>query len=175
MAGLLSTVAMAEEERHFDRENPQREGKDRPHFVRPEDMFKRMDRDGDGKISKREFFASPRMERLPEEKREAFFARLDRDGNDFLTGEEIRAMRQDAERRMREDFRKLDSDNSGGLSYEEYSKGEFASKLPEEKRRQIFTRMDTDGSGEINAADKPNGPPIRPEKPENRNERRVQD
>lgn len=125
-------------------------------------MFRRMDRDGDGKISKREFFASPRMERLPVEKREEIFARLDRDGDGFLTHREIMAMRHDAERRVRDGFRKLDTDNSGGLSFEEFSEGEFASKLPEEKRRQIFDRMDTDGDGEITAADRPEGAPERP-------------
>jgi Ca2+-binding EF-hand superfamily protein len=139
-------------------------------------MFGFMDRDGDGKISKREFFASPRMERLPEEKRQEIFTRLDRDGDGFLTEREIRAMRHDAERRMREGFRKLDTDNSGGVSFAEFSMGEFAKKLPEEKRRQIFDRMDTDGNGEINGEDKPKGPPVRPsgkpERPMPRHERR---
>jgi Ca2+-binding EF-hand superfamily protein len=143
----------------------------RPPHGSPEDMFKHLERDGDGKISKREFFASPRMERLPLEQREAIFGRLDRDGDGFLEPEEIRAMRHDNERRMKEGFRKLDADKSGGLSFEEFSKGELFGKLPEEKRRQIFGRMDTDGSGEINGKDKPKGPPIRPEKPERRPDR----
>jgi Ca2+-binding EF-hand superfamily protein len=172
LAGLLASAAMAEGERRPDRERPQREGERHPHHGGPEEMFKRMDKDGDGKISKREFFASPRMARLPEEKREEIFARLDRNGDGFLAAAEIRGMRHDAEQRAREGFRKLDTDNSGGLSFEEFSKGEFAIKLPEEKRRQIFDRMDTDGDGEITAADRPQGPPG---KPERRHDRKPKD
>jgi len=122
-------------------------------------MFRRMDKDGDGKVSKREFFGSPRVSQLTEDKREAIFTRLDRDGDGFLTGREIRAMRHNAERRVREGFHKLDTDDSGGLSYEEFGKGEFAAKLPEEKRRQIFDRMDSDGDGEITPEDRPKAPP----------------
>jgi Ca2+-binding EF-hand superfamily protein len=124
-------------------------------------MFRRMDKDQDGKITKEEFFASPRMERLPEEKREEIFSRLDRDSDGMISGEEIHMMRRDAQRRARDEFRKLDENKSGGLDFAEFSKGEFFAKLPEEKRRQIFERMDTDGSGEITAEDRPKGPPHR--------------
>jgi Ca2+-binding EF-hand superfamily protein len=180
MAGVMAAAAMAEGERRpgvdekrppGSEQRPRRDGEMRPPHAKPEDMFKHMDRDRDGKISKREFFASPRMERLPAEQREAIFGRLDRNGDAFLGPEEIRAMRRDNERRMKEGFRKLDTDKSGGLSFDEFSKGELFGKLPEEKRRQIFTRMDTDGNGEINRADKPKGPPSRPERSERRSER----
>lgn len=161
LVGLLTTVAIGEDRRPQagERQRPIRPGQGGP-----DEMFERMDRDGDGKISKREFIASPRISQLPEEKREAIFTRLDRDDDGFLTPREIRGMRHDAERRVREGFRKLDTDGSGGLSYEEFARGEFAAKLPEEKRRQIFDRMDTDGDGEITAADKPKGPPERPDR-----------
>ena len=72
-------------------------------------------------------------------------------------------MRHDAERRAKDEFRELDADKSGGLNFEEFSKGKFFGKLPEAKRRQIFARMDTDGSGEINADDRPKGPPGKPD------------
>ena len=169
LAGLLVPVVNAEGERRPpEGERPSQPAHDRdkrPHRGGPDEMFRHMDRDGAGKISMREFFASPRMERLPEEKRQAIFGRLDRNGDGFLGIEEIRAMRHDAERHAREGFRKLDTDKSGGLSFAEFSEGEMFSKLPEEKRRQIFARMDTDGSGEIDAADRPQGPPGRPDKP----------
>lgn len=169
LTGLLASMLMAEGERLPGGEKPQREGERsqrdgerRPHLGGPEEMFKHMDKDGDGKISKREFFASPRMKGLPEEKREAFFERLDSDGDGFVSGDEIRAMRQQADRRAMEGFRKLDTDGSGGVSFEEFSKGEFSSKLPEEKRRQVFKRMDTDGNGEINGTDRPKRVPEKP-------------
>lgn len=172
LAGLLASVLMAEGERLPGGERPQKDVERHPHRRGPEEMFKHMDRDGDGKISKREFLAAPRMKSLPEEKREAFFSRLDRNGDGFLIGEEIRAMRQQTERRAMEGFRKLDTDGSGGVNYEEFSKGEFSSKLPEEKRQQVFKRMDADGNGEINGTDRPKGAPV---KPNVRPERRTQD
>ena len=123
------------------------------------EMFKRMDKDRDGKITKDEFFAGPRLERLSEENRRKIFERLDRNDDGVLDREEIREIRKDGEERRRRELRELDKDGNGGLSFEEMSRGEFFGKLPEEKRRQIFKRMDTDGSGEINAEDRPKGPP----------------
>jgi Ca2+-binding EF-hand superfamily protein len=175
LAGLLASGAMAEAEHRPGGDRPQRDGEKEPLRGNPKEMFMRMDRDGDGKVSKREFFASPRMERLPVEKREEIFVRLDRDGDGFLTRREIRAMRQDAERRVRDGFRKLDTDGSGGLSFEEFSKGKFADKLPEERRLHIFRRLDTDGDGEITSADRPRGRPGPPWKPERRPERKPKD
>lgn len=126
-----------------------------------EGMFRRMDQDGDGGISRAEFFSAPRVERLPEEQRGLIFMRLDENGDGVVSRQEIRRVRDDEERERRAmgDFRKLDADGSGGLSFEEFSKGEFFAKLPEERRREIFSRMDTDGSGEITAEDRPKGPP----------------
>ena len=164
VAGILSSLATGQVERRPEEPRPRREIERRPHMGGQEEVFKHMDRDGDGKISKREFFASPRMEHLPEDQRNAFFARLDRDEDGSISAEEIRMLRQQAERRARDDFRNLDEDKNGSVSFVEFSKGEFISKLPEEKRRQIFSRMDTDGNGVIDGADRPKGPPGKPEK-----------
>ncbi|MEP2774410.1 MAG: EF-hand domain-containing protein [Luteolibacter sp.] len=178
LAGALALTANAEGEGRPDRERPGREhprggegrpemrdgregkeGKRGPHMAPPDEMFRQMDTDGDGNISKQEFFASPRLERLPEDKRGVIFDRLDGNADGQISREEIRRMRDDAERKVREGFRKLDVDGSGGLNFEEFSQGEFFGKLPEDRRRQIFERMDTDGSGEITAEDRPEGPP----------------
>jgi Ca2+-binding EF-hand superfamily protein len=182
LAVAMVATAMAEDDRRPERDRPNAENRDdRDRPIRPErpehpdrpdkppfdkqmEMFRRVDKNRDGRISKEEFFASPRLVSLPEEKREAIFARLDTDGDGILGREEIRQMRHDAERRAKDEFRELDADKSGGLNFEEFSKGKFFGKLPEERRRQIFARMDTDGSGEITAEDKPKGPPVRPER-----------
>lgn len=180
LAGISTVAAKAEGEDRPETKRPRPEGKGdfrtegkdgrkregmdehrMPHPGASLEMFKRMDKDHDGKITKAEFLANPRFEQIPEEKRDMMFARLDRNGDEVIDREEIRAMQQDAERRAREQFRGLDVDKSGGLNFEEFSKGEFFAKLPEEKRRQIFGRMDTDGNGEINADDHPKGPPLR--------------
>lgn len=181
-AGAIATSAVAEEgdESHSERKRPHPErkaergekGKDhrggrqrRPPFGGHGDMFRRMDKDGDGNITKEEFLADPRLERLPIDKRETIFARLDGDGDGVLSREEIRVMRKDVENRAKRELRGLDKDENGGVSFEEFSAGRFLGKLPEEKRRQIFKRMDTDGSGEITAEDRPKGPPRRKEHP----------
>lgn len=122
------------------------------------DIFKLLDKDGDGMISSEEFYASPRMQRLPQEKREEIFGRIDADADGQITPMEIRKMRQETHERHMNELRKLDTDQSGGLSFEELSKGEFFSKLPEEKRKEIFDRMDTNGDGQITPEDKPRDP-----------------
>jgi len=145
------------------RKNSEGKGEMRSHAGKGEghgkgDMFSKMDQNGDGVITADEFFASPRMERLPQEQRDKLFARIDLDGDGKVTPEEIRQMRRETHERQIREFRALDTDNSGGLSYEEFSLGKFFSKLPEEKRKQIFIRMDTNGDGEITPEDRPEGP-----------------
>ena len=143
-----------------------KEGRRGRHMGPPDEMFRKLDKDSDGKITREEFFAAPRMVSLPEEKRALIFERIDGNEDGVITQEEIFNMRADPKRRAMGDFRKLDVDGSGGLTYEEFSQGEFFSKIPEERRRKMFERMDTDGSGEITAEDRPKGPPRRrPERP----------
>jgi len=177
--GAVASSVFAEGERRpdgdrFDRERrPEREhgGKERegrhqrPPFDEGGEMFKKMDINQDGVIAKREFFASPRISRLPEEKREGIFARLDRDGDGSLSKREIQEIRKEGAERARE-FRELDGDGSGGLNFAEFSQSKFFQKLPEEKRREIFERLDTNGDGEVSPKDRPERThrPDRPEK-----------
>lgn len=179
--GAVASSVFAEEDRRpggdgFDREkNPkrEREGKDKeregrhphPPFVEGVEMFMKLDTDQDGVITKQEFFTSPRISRLPEEKRERIFARLDRDGDGSLSKEDIQEIQKEGEQRAR-DFRELDADASGGLNFEEFSQGKFLQKLSEEKRREIFERLDTNRDGEISPKDRPEQTqrPQRPEK-----------
>jgi Ca2+-binding EF-hand superfamily protein len=162
MAGILSSLVTGQVERGLEEQIPPREGDRRRHLVGKDEVFKRMDRDSDGMITKREFFASPRIEQLSEEQRNALFVRLDRNKDGSISSEEIRVLRQQAERRAMDDFRKLDVDKNGSVNFEEFCKGKFISKLPVEKRHQIFKRMDTDGNGVIDSADRPKRPPGKP-------------
>ncbi|MBG7607698.1 MAG: EF-hand domain-containing protein [Verrucomicrobia bacterium] len=173
--GTVASSAFAESERRSDESRPdggkrpdrefrERDGKYRKSpFGRGGEMFKRMDSDGDGMISKEEFFASPRLSRLPEEKLEGIFGRLDGDGDGALSKKEIHQIRKEGAERAR-GFRELDVDSSGGLNFDEFSEGKFFKKLPEEKRREIFGRLDTNGDGEISPKDKPDRP-RRPDRP----------
>lgn len=142
---------------------------DKPKPHQPGEMFRRLDKDKDGVISLEEFAASPRISTLEKEKQEILFTRLDENGNGKLSPKEIHLNKKSDEARRKE-FRELDTDDSRGLSFEEMSKGEFFSRLPEEKRREIFARMDTNGDGEVNRKDKPERPGLRGGKREPREE-----
>lgn len=120
-----------------------------------EGMFKSMDTNEDGLISKEEFFAAPRIAKLSEEKREKLFARFDRNGDGSISKQEMHELRKESREQREREFRELDLNNSGGLDFEEFSKGKFFQRLPEEKRREIFERMDTNKDGEISPEDRP--------------------
>jgi Ca2+-binding EF-hand superfamily protein len=126
--------------------------------------WKRADTDGSGTLSREEFDNMPRIQKLPVEKRDRIFARLDKDGDKVLSAEELRVMnrpRPDGREAMMR-FRELDTDHSGGVSLEEMKAGELFKKLPPEKLAILFKRLDTDGDGEITEKDRP-GPPMGPD------------
>ncbi len=141
----------------------ERNGKMRPHHEGEGEMFGMLDKNNDKVITSEEFFAGPRMANMPQEQRDKLFARMDLDGDGKVTPEEIRKMRQESHEKHMREVRELDTDKSGGLSFEEMSLGKFFSQLPEEKRKQIFERMDTNGDGQITPEDKPQGPRPQPE------------
>ena len=116
--------------------------------------FQRMDTDGDHLISKREFAQLPRLSRLQEAKRNEIFSRLDKDADGNLTKSEVQQMLRGGDPR-KIDFKRLDTNKSGGLDFCEFSQGNFFKKLPEKKRRQIFKRLDPDGNREISPKDQP--------------------
>ncbi|MES2981361.1 MAG: EF-hand domain-containing protein [Verrucomicrobiota bacterium] len=152
------------EKRSEDRQKyGERNGKMRSHQEGDGDMFRMLDKNNDKVITSEEFFSGPRMGEMPQEQRDKLFARIDQDGDGKVTPEEIRKMRQESHEKHLREFRELDTDKSGGLSYEEMSLGKFFSQLPEEKRKQIFVRMDTNGDGQITPEDRPKGPRPHPE------------
>ncbi len=147
------------EKRGEDSQNSdERNGKMRHRQEGHGDMFGMLDKNNDKVITSEEFFAGPRMANMPQEQREKFFARIDLDGNGKVTPDEVRKMRQESHEKQMREFRELDIDKSGGMSYEEFSKGKFFSQLPDDKRKQIFDRMDTNSDGQITPEDRPKGP-----------------
>jgi Ca2+-binding EF-hand superfamily protein len=109
------------------------------------------DKDHDGFISKEEFEAMPRIANLPQDKRDKIFKRLDKNGDGKISREEIGML---AKHRMQR-FWDLDTDHSGGVSFEEFQAGEFYKKLPLEKQKEIFNRLDSNGDGLITREDHP--------------------
>lgn len=144
--------------------------------------WKKADTDGNGLISREEFAAMPRIQQLPEEKRDNIFKRLDKNGDNVLSQDELRVMeRPPHHREAMLKFKELDTDGSGGVSLEELKAGELFKKLPPEKQEALFKRLDTDGDGQITVKDRPAPPekgrprPDRPDKerPEKRDPRRM--
>jgi len=124
------------------------------------DGWEKADTDGDGLISREEFDAMPRIQSLPEENRDRLFARLDKSGDGFINLEELGRKgrgRGEAPRPIQR-LEDLDTDNSGGISFEEFQAGELFKKLPRERQLAMFRRLDTDGDGEITPRDRPQPP-----------------
>jgi EF-hand domain pair/EF hand len=76
----------------------------------------------------------------------------------------------------------LDTDKSGGISFEEFKQSEFFSKIPAERQKIVFGRLDTDSDGQITPKDRPQphfrgqdreGHPPRPDKDESDKMERV--
>lgn len=117
------------------------------------DFWERADTNHDGFVSKEEFFALPRIEKLPDEKKEKIFERLDKDKDGKLSKEELENFGDGPPRVPR--LPELDVDKSGGVSFEEFKASEFVQKLPPEKQLELFKRLDRDGDGQITPKDRP--------------------
>lgn len=125
------------------------------HFI---EAWRKADTDGDGLISPAEFAQMERLASLPAEKRDAIFKRLDKDGSCTLSRPELMRMLQGVEDRRHMGFprlQELDTDKSGGVSFEEFAAGDMLKKLPPERREAMFRRLDADGDGQITPKDRP--------------------
>ena len=155
---------------------PQRDsgGKRGPGLRPAVEAWKAADQDQDGFVSRTEFDELPRVSKLPEEKRQALFARLDKNGDQRLGPDELGRMGRphDGKNPQMQRLWELDVDKSGGVNFREFSAGRFFGKLPPEKQQEVFRRLDTDGDGQITPRDRPERPAgrdgggVRPKRPD---------
>lgn len=165
LAGILvPSLAMAEPQRQERRKmKPDAEDR-RAHLRHFAEAWKAADKNSDGFISLDEFSAMPRIQKLPENKHQQLFERLDKDGDGKLGRDDLRRLGRDqdgpppAMKRLWE----LDTDRSGGVSLEEFKAGELFQKLTPDRQLAIFQRLDTDGDGVVTHKDKPQ-PPFGPD------------
>lgn len=145
------------------------------------DFWKKADTNGDKVISREEFVALPRIAKLPQEKQDKLFGRLDKNGNGTLEGPELRPAHppqgpknQDGRGGKRGGIMpriaELDLDKDRKISFEEFTKAPMIAKLPEERQRKMFENMDRNDDGFLSPEDRPaqgpgarrEGPPIGP-------------
>lgn len=165
----------------LSREELARMGKP-PHDGQPEPPMKRLwelDADKSGGISFDEFKGGQFFMKLPAEKQQAIFTRLDTDGDGVVTPKDRpephfkrpdgkpRPNQPDGKRpepgdRPEQINRKLDANGDGSLSFEEFRAGPAVKNLTEDEQEDRFELLDRNGDQKISPEDFPPPPPPPP-------------
>jgi len=117
-----------------------------------------LDLDHSGGISFEEFRLAPFVSKLPEEQQRALFKRLDRDGDGQLTAKDRPPGDGHGGHPWGPRFAALDTDHSGGVSFEEFVQAEWVKKLSPERQREMFDHLDRDHDGQLTPKDFLGGP-----------------
>jgi Ca2+-binding EF-hand superfamily protein len=163
---LLPTVGLADQQPAKARvagEKGERSEAQRAFF----EAWRLANKDHDGFISKVEFDAMPRTLNLPQDKRDNLFKRLDKNGDGKLSREELGHLVKphDGEGSKMQRLWELDTDKSGGISFEEFKMGQLFNKLAPERQEAVFRRLDSDGDGVVSPKDRPQPPFKHPDGP----------
>lgn len=138
--------------------------------------IKKADINHDGVLDKSEFITLERISRLPADKQDKLFERIDKNHDQLLQPNEFPPKGGDHEmmrRRIIPHLRELDINNDMAISKEEFLRSPMIEKLPKERQDAIFKMMDRDGDGKLTPLDRPDGPPeAGPDDPERRNNKK---
>lgn len=154
---------------------------DRPPHERHEAMmrFRELDTDNSGGVSLEEMKAGELFKKLPPEKLEALFARLDTDKDGQITVKDRpegphggppdkrmdrpdkpdREGRPEKGRDPKRMIENLDKDGDGAVSFEEFRVAPPNEGLSEDEQEDRFERLDKNGDKKIDKADLPPPPP----------------
>jgi len=132
------------------------------------ELFERLDENGDGELSREEVIAGASLLNMTEEQASAFFDDLDDDGSGAIDRKEF----EKAEDLMRayiafsekykvlmkkfeadDLFDKLDTDGDGTLTREEVIAGAALLEMTEKQAAKLFDDLDEDGSGGIDRSE----------------------
>ena len=110
------------------------------------------DHNKDGRITFDEFSRNPRVKGWSADRLGAMFSRMDRDGNKVLTAADF--PRRPGSPLHPAEIERLDQNNDGGLTFEEWARGPRQRGLSVGERRKIFNKMDRDQNGKLEGADR---------------------
>jgi Ca2+-binding EF-hand superfamily protein len=116
--------------------------------------FDRLDVNKSGSLDFVEFSKASQIAKMDERERRKLFKRLDRNKDQAIQRAELRGPGGPGNSREHKahpkiDFEKYDTNQSGGLDFDEYSRLPWMSRIPEERRKMIFEKLDRDKNGEI--------------------------
>lgn len=136
------------------------------------------DPNGDGKIDFEEFKTLEFVQRLPEERQQNMFKRMDTDGDGFLTPKDRPPHEGPRDRDGRgggrgrggllELIKDYDKDGNGSLNFEEFRQIPWVAKDGEDEQERRFEEFDKNKDLKLDAADAPppGEKPDRPDRPD---------
>jgi Ca2+-binding EF-hand superfamily protein len=109
--------------------------------------FSRLDKDQTGALDFVQFTKSSQIAKMNKGDQIRLFRRLDQNKDQRIRMKELSKIRHRGCPEI--DLKKYDTNRSGGLDFDQFSKIPWVSRIPEERRKKVFGKIDLDKDGEI--------------------------